>query len=97
MRYSSSATEYLTMGPLQTRIDTHRLYSERPEDVERAVWDAVNLAREDSLLDIGSGTGSFLARLRRLGHLVAEARRRFDESAGALREPKGFSVSVARR
>lgn len=68
MRYCNSETEYLTIGPLQTRIDTHRLYSEHPEDVERAVWDAVNLAREDSLLDIGSGTGSFLARLRREGH-----------------------------
>ena len=64
----SAETEYLTIGPLQARIDTHRLYSENPEDVERTVWDAVNLAREDSLLDIGSGTGSFLARLRREGH-----------------------------
>jgi ubiquinone/menaquinone biosynthesis C-methylase UbiE len=68
MRYANSETEYLTIGPLQTRIDTHRLYSERPEDVERAVWDAVELDPEDSLLDVGSGTGSFLARLRREGH-----------------------------
>jgi hypothetical protein len=44
MRYSNSETEYLTIGPLQTRIDTHRLYSEHPEDVERAVWNAVKLA-----------------------------------------------------
>ena len=68
MRYSNSETEYLTIGPLQTRIDTHRLYSEHPEDVERAVWDVVELGPEDSLLDLGSGTGSFLARLRREGH-----------------------------
>jgi hypothetical protein len=69
MRYFNSDTEYLTIGPLQTRIDTHRLYySEDPQDVEWAVWDAVELGPADSLLDIGSGTGSFLARLRREGH-----------------------------
>jgi ubiquinone/menaquinone biosynthesis C-methylase UbiE len=68
MRYTNSETEYLTIGPLQTRIDTHQLYSEHPEDVERAVWNAVELAPEDSLLDVGSGTASFLARLRCEGH-----------------------------
>jgi ubiquinone/menaquinone biosynthesis C-methylase UbiE len=68
MRYANSETEYLTIGPLQTRIDTHRLYSEHPEDVERAVLDVVQLGPADALLDIGSGTGSFLARLRREGH-----------------------------
>jgi len=68
MRYSNSEAEYRTIGPLQTRIDTHRRYSEHPEDVERAVLDVVELGPEDALLDIGSGTGSFLARLRREGH-----------------------------
>jgi ubiquinone/menaquinone biosynthesis C-methylase UbiE len=68
MRYVNSETEYLTIGPLQTRIDTHQLYSEQPEDVERAVLDVVELGCGDALLDIGSGTGSFLARLRREGH-----------------------------
>lgn len=68
MHYSNSQTEYVTVGPLQTRIDTHRLYSEQPEDVERAVLDVLELGANDPLLDLGSGTGSFLARLRREGH-----------------------------
>jgi ubiquinone/menaquinone biosynthesis C-methylase UbiE len=59
--------EYRTLDPLRARIDTHRRYSEHPEDVERAVLDAVALAGEESLLDVGSGTGSLLARLRREG------------------------------
>jgi ubiquinone/menaquinone biosynthesis C-methylase UbiE len=68
MTYSDPGTEYLELTPLQTRIDTHRLYSERPEDVEQSVLDAFPLAPDDALLDIGSGTGSFLARLRHRGH-----------------------------
>jgi hypothetical protein len=68
MRYANSETEYLSIGPLQTRIETHRLYSEHSEDVEGAVWDAVELAPASALLDVGSGMGSFLARLRREGH-----------------------------
>jgi ubiquinone/menaquinone biosynthesis C-methylase UbiE len=66
--YSNSETEYLSIEPLQTRIDTHAMYSERPEDVERAVLDVIELAPDHSLLDIGSGTGSFLQRMRRDGH-----------------------------
>ncbi len=68
MQYTNSETEYRTLGPLRTRIDTHRLYSERPEDVERSVLDAIELERADALLDIGCGTGSFLRRLRDEGH-----------------------------
>jgi ubiquinone/menaquinone biosynthesis C-methylase UbiE len=68
MQYANSETEYLALGPLQTRIDTHRCYSEHADDVERAVLDAIALGPEESLLDVGSGTGSFLARLRREGH-----------------------------
>ena len=68
MRYHEPEAEYLTLGPLQTRIDTHRRYSEHPDDVERSVLDALALDPAESLLDVGSGTGSLLARLRREGH-----------------------------
>jgi ubiquinone/menaquinone biosynthesis C-methylase UbiE len=68
VQYANSESEYLDLGPLQTRIDTHRRYSERPDDVERAVLDETALRPDDALLDIGSGTGSLLARLRREGH-----------------------------
>ena len=57
MSYLNSETEHLSIGPLQTRIDTHRLYSEHPEDVERALLDVIELGSNRSLLDIGSGTG----------------------------------------
>jgi SAM-dependent methyltransferase len=66
--YTDSKSEYVDLGPLQTRIETHRLYSERPEDVEQAVLDAFSLHPNDALLDVGSGTGSFLARLWSQGH-----------------------------
>ena len=59
MSYSEPRAEYLDLTPLQTRIDTHRLYSERPDDVEQSVLDAFPLTPDDALLDIGSGTGSF--------------------------------------
>lgn len=66
--YADAKSEYANLGPLQTRIETHLLYSERPEDVEQAVLDAFPREPGDALLDVGSGTGSFLARLRSHGH-----------------------------
>lgn len=58
--------EYLTLDPLQTRIRIHRTYSEEPDDVEQAVIDVVTRDCR-TLLDVGSGTGSFLAKLAGLG------------------------------
>ncbi len=68
VQYANSESEYLTLGPLQTRTDTHRRYSERPDDVEQAVLDAIALEGGESLLDVGCGTGSLLERLVREGH-----------------------------
>ncbi|MEW1659169.1 hypothetical protein [Streptomyces sp. NPDC093707] len=59
--------EYLRLGPLQTRIETHRRYSERVDEVEAAVLAELRLAAAESLLDVGCGTGSFLSRLRESG------------------------------
>lgn len=57
--------EYASLDPLETRIRIHHIYSEEPDDVEQAVIDV--LARDcRTLLDIGSGTGSFLAKLAAL-------------------------------
>jgi len=44
-----------------------------------------------------SRAASFSERGSVVDDLVAEAQRRFDASDGPLREPKGFSVSVACR
>jgi len=64
----NSIDDYLTPERLRTRIETHLLYSEHPDDIEQAVLDAIALEPGGSLLDVGSGTGSFLARLRSEGH-----------------------------
>jgi SAM-dependent methyltransferase len=58
--------EYLNLDPLATRIRIHRTCSEEPDDVEQAVIDVLDPGCR-SLLDIGSGTGSFLGRLAGLG------------------------------
>lgn len=78
---------YTTLDPLETRIRTHREYSRHPDDVETAVSDALGLAEEASLLDVGCGTGTFFDHLRRLG-----CSGRFvglDTSAAALERVRG--------
>jgi ubiquinone/menaquinone biosynthesis C-methylase UbiE len=60
--------EYSALEPLRMRIETHRRYSERKDDVEQAVLDEIALEPDEALLDVGCGTGSFLRRLRGVGH-----------------------------
>ncbi|MFI5733312.1 class I SAM-dependent methyltransferase [Kribbella sp. NPDC051587] len=60
--------EYLDLDPLRVRVHAHQNYSERSEDVEADVIREAAIAGNDDLLDVGSGTGSFLGRLRAGGH-----------------------------
>lgn len=60
--------EYAALGPLQVRIDTHRQYSRRPEDVDASVLAALSLTGTESVLDVGSGTAAFVRRLVADGH-----------------------------
>jgi ubiquinone/menaquinone biosynthesis C-methylase UbiE len=77
------ADEYRDLSPLQTRILTHQRYSEGVNDVDLDVIRAAEIGPAHSVLDIGSGTGEFLRRLRaeqaHTGRLVA-----FDASAAAV-------------
>jgi SAM-dependent methyltransferase len=60
--------EYLHLDPLRTRIAMHERYSEPPIDIEVDVSETVGIKSSDHLLDVGSGTGSFLQRLNASGH-----------------------------
>ncbi|MEZ0110894.1 SAM-dependent methyltransferase [Catenulispora sp. EB89] len=59
---------YRDLSPLDVRIQTHRRYSEAAHDVEADVLTAAAITAEDTLLDVGPGTGTFLARLSAAGH-----------------------------
>ncbi|NUP49728.1 MAG: class I SAM-dependent methyltransferase [Catenulispora sp.] len=60
---SAVEREYRTLSPLDVRIQTHRRYSEAAHDVEADVIAAAAVTSGDRLLDVGPGTGTFLARL----------------------------------
>lgn len=59
---------YRDLSPLEVRIQTHRRYSEADHDVEADVLAAAAVTADDRLLDVGPGTGTFLARLSAAGH-----------------------------
>lgn len=60
--------EYLDLAPLETRIHVHRHFSEHEDDVEGTVLSAAPLSPDQHVLNVGCGTGSFLARLLAAGH-----------------------------
>lgn len=64
----ASDGEYANLTSLEVRVETHRLFSRREDDVETAVLDALSLAGTETVLDIGSGTGSFVQNLVDGGH-----------------------------
>ncbi|MEU6585906.1 class I SAM-dependent methyltransferase [Nocardia sp. NPDC046763] len=68
MTTPSLASEYTSLDPLQVRIDTHRRFSEITDDVNQVVAEALRLGGGEYLVDIGCGTGEFLAHLMHHGH-----------------------------
>ncbi len=60
--------EYAKLDGLRTRVATHRLYSEHPDDPDGALFGLLRLPSARSLLDIGCGTGEFLRSLTNAGH-----------------------------
>jgi SAM-dependent methyltransferase len=61
------AAQYGTENPLRVRIETHRQYTVGP-GLEPAVDTALALSGDETLLDVGTGPGDFLCRLRAAGH-----------------------------
>ncbi|MFC1419483.1 class I SAM-dependent methyltransferase [Streptacidiphilus cavernicola] len=59
------ADEYRTMDRLAVRQRVHLLHSDPPDDVEASTLAYAPVSGNASVLDIGCGTGSFLARLAR--------------------------------
>ncbi len=82
--------QYAASDPLKTRIETHRLYSERNVDLDGAVYKLMRLAGEEAILDVGCGPGLFPRYLRAQGHagrLVG-----YDQSAMMLAEGRGHAL-----
>lgn len=61
-------TAYADLDPLRVRIATHRDHTVGVDRLENDVLEALRLAGSESVLDVGAGTGEFLARLRAQGH-----------------------------
>lgn len=89
------AQSYADDGPLSVRIETHRRYSVPNIDLPTWVLDHYRWRGDERVLDIGTGTGQYLAPLQaRLprGHLIAG-----DLAWGMLRDlrAKGVADCVA--
>jgi len=60
--------QYLTTDPLKIRMETHQRYSERQIDLDVVSTKAFRLSGDESVLDVGCGTGAFLSHLSEQGH-----------------------------
>lgn len=74
---------YRDLSPLEVRLQTHRRYSEAEQDVEADVIAAATVTAADRLLDVGPGTGAFLARLSAAGHTALLAALDFSAQSAA--------------
>ena len=63
-----SVGEYQSLTPLGIRQAIHREYSVPPDRLEETTFNAVDLKPTDTVVDVGPGTGSFLARFVAAGH-----------------------------
>ncbi|SDB96942.1 Methyltransferase domain-containing protein [Sanguibacter gelidistatuariae] len=59
---------YAHLTSPEIRVETHRLFSRRDDDVEAAVLGALALTGTETVLDVGSGTGTFVQNLIDRGH-----------------------------
>lgn len=87
--------EYLSMEPLAIRKRTHTKYSEVEDDIDQNVLTALRLTGDESVLDVGCGTGSLLRRLVAGGHrgrLVGLDKS--DAAATALADLPSVSVEI---
>ena len=91
MSSRDSFAQYETDENLRIRIETHQRYTVGPP-LEPAIDAVLGLQTDESLLDIGTGPGSFPQRLRRAGHrgrLVG-----VDVSAGMIAKAKSAGADV---
>ena len=84
--------EYRSLDPLRIRIDTHRRYTERPDDLDGVVVRATGLGPDGHLLDVGCGTGAFLTRMRAAGRRVVG----LDGSPAAVEAVHGTGIPAVR-
>ena len=82
---------YVTDGALSIKIRVHEQYSSVPIDLNAEICKLLDLRGEETLLDIGCGTGDFLVHLKRVarhkGKLYGG-----DISSGVFEKAKIFSV-----
>ena len=76
--------QYATTGLLRIRIETHRRYSEAPQDLDAECAAVLALSGDEALLEVGCGPGAFLRYLRRQGH--RERLVGLDQSAAMIAE-----------
>ncbi|MBT8163012.1 MULTISPECIES: class I SAM-dependent methyltransferase [Arthrobacter] len=62
--WGAPGTEYSSLDPLRTRMEIHRRFSQQPDDIDARVIRALVLGESGTLVDVGCGTGSFLARIQ---------------------------------
>jgi ubiquinone/menaquinone biosynthesis C-methylase UbiE len=81
---------YATDEPLSVRIETHRRYSVPPVDLPAWVLDRYAWRGDETVLDVGTGTGQYLAPLRR--HIPGGRIIGADLAPGMLRDLRAKGV-----